>query len=70
MPAINCLSCGCLTNSTLSNYWKSPGKGATECYARKVSGKWERGCSYDKVDENKRRFADSIIAIGKEDPIQ
>ena len=67
MSVVNCLTCGHVTNTTLCNYWDAPGQGATECYARKVNGRWERGCGYDQATVFEKGFADEIIMLGKED---
>ena len=54
MPAIECIKCGGLTNTAVSN-WLHPksredGK-AHECYAKVVNGKWVKGCGYDNCDD-------------------
>lgn len=73
MPYGICKGCGRATNSTLSNWWDTDTKDhATECYAAweegiaGLSGKWVKGCAYDKLDRSDKNspihFADKIIS--------
>lgn len=62
MPSAKCKGCGHSTNSTTSNYWfVKPIGEPTECYARFVDGKWEKGCAYDKADSMTKSLVDGII---------
>ena len=62
MPVATC-RCGKVTNSTTSNYWDTPKRKPTKCYAAFVNGKWVKGCAFSKLRKGSfaRAFANSVI---------
>lgn len=61
MPSAKC-KCGYVTNSAVSNYATvKPFGEPTECYARMVEGKWQRGCAYDRASEFMKEFVNDLV---------
>jgi hypothetical protein len=78
MPSAICQTCGRWTNSVVSNYFvRSKTKAlevVTECYAAYVDGIWVKGCSYDRLSNDKyspKHYADKLIneSANKKDDI-
>ncbi len=70
MPSITCLSCGHVTNSSISNYtsdmepdFVTPKEcfTTTRCYARIINNEWVRGCGYYHTIPIMQKLADSLI---------